>query len=189
MKKTNNKQFIMKNPKNILLTGCCSLMVMAFTAKAQIITTVAGEGTQSGYTGDAGQATAAKLSAPNCVAFDDSGNYYIDDETNNVIRKVDITTGVITTVAGNGSAGYFGDGGAATSAKLNWPIGVVLDATGNMYIGDFHNNVVRKVTKSTGKISTVAGTHVCFGSNSHSNISGRSRAYCTNYKRKGNNRA
>jgi uncharacterized protein YjiK len=122
---------------------------------AGIISTVAGNGT-GGYSGDGGAATSAELSHPSGVTVDSAGNFYIADQTNNRIRKV-TTTGIISTVAGNGTQGYSGDGGAATSAELNQPYGVTVDSAGNIYIADFLNNRVRKVTVSTGKISTVAG--------------------------------
>jgi sugar lactone lactonase YvrE len=109
------------------------------------ITTVAGQGpTLGGYSGDNGPATAAKLNQPSGVAVDTSGNLYIADMGNNVIRKVS-TGGTIKTVAGNGTAGYSGDGGAPTSAKLNQPRGVAVDAAGALYIADTQNNVIRKV--------------------------------------------
>ncbi len=119
-----------------------------------IITTVAGTGT-AGYSGDGGAATAAELNDPTGVAVDASGDMFIADSGNNVIREV-TPSGIITTVAGNGTAGYSGDGGAATSAELNDPTGVAVDLSGNLFIADSANNVIREV--SGGKISTVAGT-------------------------------
>ena len=120
------------------------------------ILTVAGNGVQ-GYSGDGGQAMSAKINYPAGVAVDSSGNIYIADDLNQRIRKVTASTGVITTVAGNGTAGYSGDGSAATSAEINSPAGVAVDSSGNIYIADTSNNRIRKVTISTGKISTVAG--------------------------------
>ncbi|MGA9334753.1 MAG: hypothetical protein WBV39_10800, partial [Rudaea sp.] len=108
-----------------------------------------------GYSGDGGQATAAQLFNPFAVAFDDSGNMYIADVANNDIRKV-TPAGIISTVAGNQSPGYSGDGGAATSAQLHSPIGVAIDHAGNLYIADSGNNVIRKVTPDD-TIGTVAG--------------------------------
>ncbi len=133
-----------------------SIIVITFciNANAQIITTVAGNGIGS-YSGDGGQATAANLNTPSGVAFDAAGNLYIADVNNNRIRKV-TTAGAISTVAGNGTGGYSGDGGQATNAELNNPRGVACDATGNLYIADFENNRIRKVT-TVGVISTVAG--------------------------------
>ncbi|XGV87867.1 MAG: DUF4347 domain-containing protein [Limnothrix sp. BL-A-16] len=121
---------------------------------ANIITTVAGNGT-AGFAGDGGAATAAQLNAPYGIAFDSSGNLYIADFSNHRIRKVD-TSGNITTVAGNGTAGFAGDGGAATAAQLNAPTNIALDGSGNLYIADEQNNRVRKVDTS-GNITTVAG--------------------------------
>jgi len=120
-----------------------------------IIFTVAGNDS-SGYSGDGGAATAAKLSYPAGVAFDSYGNMYIADAGNSVIRKVD-TGGIISTVAGNDSSGYSGDGGAATAAKLYNPQGVAIDALNNVYIVDAYINVIRKVN-TAGIISTVAGS-------------------------------
>jgi sugar lactone lactonase YvrE len=122
------------------------------------ISTVAGTGT-AGYTGDGGAAISAELSAPNLIAIDVSGNLYFSEWGNNTIRKVSNGTGIITTIAGTGAAGYTGDGAAATNAKLNEPCGIALDVTGNIYIGDASNNVVREVSVS-GNISTFAGTGV-----------------------------
>src|ERR1700751_4501787 len=119
-----------------------------------IIQTVAGNGT-SGFSGDNGAAATASLSEPFGVAVDAVGNLYIADTSNHRIRKVD-ASGVITTVAGNGTEGFSGDGGPATSAALNTPIGVAVDVAGNLYIADSFNNRIRKVN-ATGIITTVAG--------------------------------
>src|SRR5438094_258876 len=119
-----------------------------------IITTVAGNGT-AGFLGDGGQATSAELNFPRQVAVDAQGNLYIADTVNHRVRKV--SGGVITTFAGTGVAGFSGDGGAATSAQLNFPRGVALDATGNLYISE-DNSHSRKVTG--GIITTIAGTGV-----------------------------
>jgi len=126
------------------------------------INTVAGNGPsnilpEGGYNGDNQLATNAKLNSPNGVAVDSSGNIYIADMLNNRVRKVTASTGVITTVAGNGHSGYNGDNILATSAELNNPTGVAVDSSGNIYIADQLNGRIRKVTASTGFISTVAG--------------------------------
>jgi uncharacterized protein (TIGR03437 family) len=111
-----------------------------------VITTVAGNGTQS-FSGDNGPATSAALDAPNGVAVDPVGNLYIADMFNNRIRKV--SNGVITTVAGNGTPGFSGDNGPATSAMLREPGFVVLDPAGNLYIADSDNNRIRVITPVT----------------------------------------
>jgi sugar lactone lactonase YvrE len=103
------------------------------------------------------QATAAPLAAPAQVTYDAAGNIYIADLNDNVIRRVDLA-GIVTTVAGTGEQGFFGDGGPATSARLDSPAGVAVDAAGNVYIADTHNQRIRKV--SGGTIATIAGTGV-----------------------------
>ena len=119
-----------------------------------IITTVAGTGT-AGYNGDGGPATSAQISTPQGIAVDAAGSLFIADAGNHRIRRVD-AAGKISTVAGTGLSGYNGDGRLATSAQLANPQGVALDAEGNLFIADYHNNRVRKVTPA-GTISTIAG--------------------------------
>lgn len=118
-----------------------------------VATVIAGTGA-FGYSGDNGPATSATLYDPSGVAVDASGNVYIADTTNNAIRKIQ-TDGTITTVSGNGTPGYSGDNGPATSATLFGPLGVALDASGSVYIVDRGNERIRKV--SHGVITTVAG--------------------------------
>jgi uncharacterized protein (TIGR03437 family) len=118
-----------------------------------VIVTVAGNGTQ-GYSGDNGLATSAQLNDPAGIAVDSAGSLYIADFANNCIRKV--TNGVITTVAGNGTRGFSGDGGPAASAELNLPAGVAVDSAGNLYIADSAR--IRKVTN--GVITTIAGNGI-----------------------------
>ncbi len=120
------------------------------------IQTVAGSGT-AGYTGDGGAATSAELNSPEGVFVDSAGNIFIADTNNSVIREVVASSGNILTVAGNGTAGYTGDGGAATSAELSGPFGVFVDSAENIYIADTGNSVIREVAASSGLISTVAG--------------------------------
>ncbi len=117
------------------------------------ISTIAGNGILS-YSGDGGPANSAELNTPQSVAVDSSGNYYIADTANNVVRKV-TSSGTITTLAGTGTAGYGGDGGAASAAQLNRPQGVAVDSGGNVYVADSQNARIRKI--SAGSISTVAG--------------------------------
>jgi len=131
-----------------------------------IITTVAGNGYVAGAngiipSGDGGAATNAALNFPQGVAVDGSGNLFIADYGNSVIRKV-ATNGIITTVAGNGTNGYSGDNGAATMAELNYPQGVAVDGSGNLFIADSFNGAIRKVA-TNGIITSVAGGLSPFG--------------------------
>ncbi|MHB8259124.1 MAG: NHL domain-containing protein [Bacteroidia bacterium] len=125
---------------------------------AGIITDVVGNGT-AGFSGDGGQATAAEINYAAGIAIDAAGNIYIADIDNQRIRKVN-TSGIISTIAGNGTGGYTGDGVAATSVELNVPTGVALDAMGNLYIADDYNSRVRMVN-TAGIITTVVGTGTC----------------------------
>ena len=136
---------------------------------AGIITTIAGTGFP-GYSGDGGPASAATLSNPIGVAVDAAGNLYVSEYTGQRIRRIS-ATGTISTVAGNGSAGYSGDGGAATAAQLGYPFGIALDGTGNLYIAEATNLRVRKVTPA-GVISTFAGN----GTNGYSGDGGAATA-------------
>ena len=127
-----------------------------------IITTIAGNGT-AGFTGDGGPATAASLHSPWGISSDAKGNLYIADYLNERVRQVN-TAGIINTVAGNGTAGFSGDGGPAIAASLNFPFGSFTDTSGNLYIADFYNLRIRKVDTS-GTINTFAGngTFGCTG--------------------------
>jgi DNA-binding beta-propeller fold protein YncE len=112
----------------------------------------------AGYGGDSSPATATQLNSPRGLALD-SGNLYIGDSGNHRVRKIDLATGIITTFAGTGVAGFSGDGGQAAAAQLSNPFGVTI-ASGNLYIGDYGNNRVRRVDLATGTITTFAGTGV-----------------------------
>jgi len=126
-----------------------------------IITTVAGNGSElyliSGFSGDGGPATSAALKKPEGVVVDASGNIYFTDKDNHRIRKVDATTGNISTIAGTGTSGFSGDGGVATAAQINGPSSIAVDANGNVYFSDLGNHRVRKIDAGTGNISTFAG--------------------------------
>jgi RHS repeat-associated protein len=144
---------------NIYIADTWNNCVRKVTVSTGVITTIAGDDA-GGYAGDGGAATTARLEQPQGVALDSSGNVYIADTGNNRIRKVTVLTGDIATIAGNGTAGYSGDGGAAISAELNFPSGVAVDSSGNVYIADAYNQRVRKLTVSTAKISTIAGNGI-----------------------------
>ncbi len=129
-----------------------------------IITTVAGNGSV-GSGGDGGPATAASLRYPKGVCIDRLGNIIIADSDNQRIRKIDIITGIITTIAGTGSVGYSGDGGPATAAKLNYLQGVYVDNAGSIYTGDCLNNRIRKITCVPPVAGSLSGLDtVCMGS-------------------------
>lgn len=119
-----------------------------------VISTFAGNGA-SGFSGDGGPATAAALYDPFGVCTDISGNVYIADSRGNRIRMVN-TSGIISTLAGNGIAAYSGDGGPATAAQVNFPLFVEADPSGNIYISDYQNNRLREINTS-GIINTIAG--------------------------------
>jgi hypothetical protein len=137
--------------------------VVKVTPQGQVVT-VAGDGV-AGYSGDGRLAAFAELNSPTGLAVDAKGNLYIADSANNVIRRVDAKTSIITTVAGDyaadkasgGLGGFSGDGGPATSAQLNDPQGVALDGAGDLFIADTFNNAIREVTPA-GIISTVVNS-------------------------------
>ncbi len=139
------------------LSPLCVLRALsAPVALLQQINHVAGIGAP-GFSGDGVAATTAAVNLPQGVALDGGGNLYIADTANNRIRRVDVVTGILTTVAGNGQQGYAGDGALAIMAQLNHPAGIAVDAYGNLYIADTGNSVIRKVTAATGEIATIAG--------------------------------
>jgi hypothetical protein len=140
---------------NLYISDVQNNVIRMVAAGTGIITTVAGTGTQ-GYGGDGGLATSATLAFPQDIVFDPAGNFYIADERNNAVRKVN-TSGIITTIAGGNGRGFGGDGGPATSAQLFGPIALAMDASGNLYIDDDGNNVIRRVDAVTGTMSTYAG--------------------------------
>lgn len=154
------------NPAGIVLDGAGNLYiadsgnhaVRKLTLATGTLTTVAGQLGLEGSSGDGGLATAARLDAPEGVALDAAGNLYISDTGNQIIRKVDAVTGIITTYAGKlGNAGYAGDGAQAINALLNTPWGLTTDANGDLFIADLSNSVIREISPS-GIIKTIAGT-------------------------------
>jgi sugar lactone lactonase YvrE len=158
---------------NVYIADYNNNRVRKVTASTGVISNFAGSGA-AGFSGDGGSATAAQLNNPIAVAVDSSGNVYISDWSNQRIRKVSIS-GTITTVAGSNTAGYAGDGGQATSAQINRPVGLALDSLGNLYFSDYYNNRIRMVTP-TGTISTVVGN----GSGSYSGDGGAATASAIN---------
>lgn len=154
------------------------LAMMRLACSQDVITTIAGTGTGS-LSGDGGVAISATLYRPQGVAIDALGNVYIDDRLNSRIRKITLSTGIITTIAGTGATTYNGDNIAATSATLWLPEGVAVDSSYNVYIADPSNNRIRKVSASTGVITTYAGT----GIGTYSGDGGAATSYGLNYPR------
>ena len=127
------------------------------SSEQSTIRTVAGTG-EAGYAGDGGPAESAAMSEPFMCVFDADGNLFVCEVGNHLVRRIDAVTGIVSTVAGTGEAGYTGDGGPATEATLNEPYSLAVDSDGSIYIVDRLNDVVRKVDGGSGVISTVAGT-------------------------------
>ncbi len=142
---------------NVYFADAVNMQIRKITVSTGIISLVAGNG-NTGISGDGGPAISASISYPYAMALDTAGNIYIADRgnNNNNIRKVNGKTGIISTIAGIGIAGFSGDGGPATAAELNNPFGVAVDDSGNVYISDWDNTRIRKVTASTGIINTIA---------------------------------
>ena len=148
---------------NLFISDLQTRMVYKVTAKTGIITVYAGSNGYNSFPvdGDGGQATVANLGDPQGIAVDKAGNLYIADAGVGRIRRVDATTGIITSVAGKTNATALGDGGPATAAMLAYPQGVALDGAGNMFIVDRENNArIREVAAKTGIITTVAGNGI-----------------------------
>jgi sugar lactone lactonase YvrE len=141
---------------NLFIADTANNLIRRVDAKTQIINVVAGNGT-SGFSGDNVLATSTGLSLPFGVAVDRAGNFFIADSFNNRIRRVDALTKMITTVAGNGTRGFSGDGGAATASNMDTPLSVAVDEMGNMFITDSLNDRVRRVDSSRKVIATIAG--------------------------------
>jgi sugar lactone lactonase YvrE len=151
---------------NLFISDWLVSLIRRVDAVTGIISTVAGGGTDG--LGDGGPPTSASLSNPRGVAVGAAGNLFIGDTGNNRVRRVNAVADIITTVAGNGTGGYSGDGGLATEAELNSPRGVVVDRSGNLLIADFSNYRIRRVDAITGIITTVAGN----GTNTYSGDGG-----------------
>ncbi len=157
-------EVVLKNPFGVLRSGDGELWwceydghVIRRMDSMGKVTRVAGTG-EAGFSGDGGPAAAARLNQPHEIRFDRDGNLHFTDMKNHSIRRVDRVTGRISTIAGNGSPGYSGDGGAASGATLRQPHSLQFDAAGDLYIGDTGNHVLRKIDRASGVITTVAGT-------------------------------
>ena len=142
---------------NLFVADAHHARIRRIDAVTHIIDTVAGCGIE-GYSGDGGPAVHAQIASPHGTALDRHGNIYIADLKNDRIRRVDASTGIITTVAGAGEHGYSGDRGPATESMLASPIAVTVSADGDLYIADHRNSLIRMVDAETGAITTVAGT-------------------------------
>jgi len=130
--------------------------IRKIAAVTGVITTIAGNGIQ-GFSGDNGPATLAAIDSPSGLALDAAGDLYLSDTHNHRIRKVTAATGMISSIAGTGSAGFFGDSGLATAAAVALPHGLSFDSNGNLYVADTENNRVRRIDAATGVITTVTG--------------------------------
>jgi sugar lactone lactonase YvrE len=145
---------------NIYISDMLNNRIRKVTASTGMIGTVVGTGAAGGlggFSGDGNFAVFAELKHPGGIALDGSGNLYIADTENNRIRKINAISGIISTIAGNGSAGFSGDGGLATQAQMK-PSSIDVDAAGNIYFCDEQNSRLRKITAATGIITTIAGT-------------------------------
>ncbi|MCW3120510.1 MAG: repeat containing protein [Flavipsychrobacter sp.] len=144
---------------DIIFTDLDNNEVKKVDGSTGVLTTLAGKG-MSGYSGDNGLAVNAILASPGQPFLDDLGNIFFTEYDNNIVRKITTSTGIITTIAGNGTQGCLGDGGPSTSAKLNRPYGIFIDPSRNIFIGDWGNGSIRKINSLTGIITTVAGEGV-----------------------------
>lgn len=141
---------------NLYFVDQANAVLRKWNAQTNQVTLLAGTPNSTGSSGDGGPATAAQLQNPLGIAVDDNGNVYVSDSSNHKIRKIDAGTGVITTIAGIGSAGFGGDGNPASTGQLSTPRGLAFDTAGNLYIGDSGNDRVRMID-TVGNLSTIAG--------------------------------
>ena len=141
---------------NLFIADTGNHRIRKLESATGVITTVAGKGTP-GFAGDGDVATDAQLYDPQNTAFDPHGDLLIVDKSNHCIRKIELDTGVIATVAGTGQSGFAGDGDVATGAQLASPVGIAVDANGDVFIADTWNHRIRKVALRTGTITTVVG--------------------------------
>lgn len=142
--------------KQLYIFIIATFLIFSTNSYAQNISTL--YGTTEGYSGDGNLAVNAQLDGPTDLIYDTEGNLFFVDGQNSVVRKID-TNGIISTIAGNGTPGYSGDGGLATEAQLYVPYGIVFDSNNNLYISEIGNNVIRKID-TDGIISTIAGNGI-----------------------------
>ncbi|HEY2893463.1 MAG TPA: hypothetical protein VGJ16_04600, partial [Pirellulales bacterium] len=141
----------------LYITTIGSHRVLRLDRKTGQLTSVAGSGVK-GYSGDGGPATQARLNEPYEVRFDQQGNMYFVEMQNHLFRRVDRATNTISTVAGDGQAGFAGDGGLAKTARFKQPHSIALDDRGQLYVADIGNHRIRRIDLATGKIDSIAGT-------------------------------
>jgi hypothetical protein len=146
---------VIDNSNNIYFSDLLNNCIRKISSSGTI-STIAGTAGTAGSSGDGGAATAAYFDGPMGLALDAAGNLYIADHSNSRIRKITAATGIITTVAGNGTAASTGDGGAATAASIEYPSGVAVDAAGNVYFNEYLTGKIRKIDATSGNISTFA---------------------------------
>jgi sugar lactone lactonase YvrE len=142
---------------NLYLADTANHRIRSIDAATGIITTLAGTGTQ-GFSGDGAPATQAAIDSPTSLALDPLNHLYLADTHNHRVRRIDLTTGIITTLAGTDTPGFSGDGAPSTASTLNLPTGLTLDPLGNLYFADTQNHRIRRIDAITGVITTVAGT-------------------------------
>jgi hypothetical protein len=145
------------NTGNLYIADLGNNKIRKVFVETGIIITVAGTGA-IGYSGDNGPATNSTLSGPYQLTLDSDGNVLFSDAYNSVVRKISMSTGIITTVAGNDTCGYSGNGGVATNAKLCGPAGIFIGKQNDIYIAEWDHGVIRKIDAVSGVISLVAGS-------------------------------
>jgi streptogramin lyase len=154
----NNPYGLTKGPDDALFICDVDNHIIRRVDKTGHITTIAGTPTKKGYAGDNGPATAALMNEPYEARFDKSGNLYVVERMNHVVRKIDAKTQIITTIAGTGKPGFAGDNGPAKNAQFNQPHALQFDPAGDLYICDIANHRIRKINMKTQTIQTFAGT-------------------------------
>jgi sugar lactone lactonase YvrE len=150
------KGLALDTANNLYIADTHNHVIRKLSLTTNILTKIAGNGAP-GFSGDSGPATSAQLDLPIAIAVDAQNNLYLADARNHRIRRIDAATGVITTIAGNGTQGFSGDNTPATAASIDSPTGLALDASNNLYLADTHNHRIRRIDAITGVITTIAG--------------------------------